>query len=150
MGTSKKCSDRGPSVRDDRSRRPVSGCLRGGPRRGGHRATSLSDPEPRDFELKGPQDYLTEADGHIERLIRRLARKFPADAFFGEECEDRRVGTCTWIVDPIDGTANFARGIPHFGISIGMLHEGEPALGIVCIPMSHETFAARRGGVARP
>ena len=71
------------------------------------------------FELKGPQDYLTEADGEIERLIRRrIARKFPDDAFFGEEGEERSVGTWTWVVDPIDGTANFARGVPHFGISV--------------------------------
>lgn len=101
------------------------------------------------FELKGPHDYLTEADGEIERLIRRgIARKFPADAFFGEEGEERSVGTCTWVVDPIDGTANFARGLPHFGICIGMLHEGEPALGVIGIPMSHEIFAARRGSGA--
>ena len=98
------------------------------------------------FELKGPQDYLTETDGEIERLIRRrIARAFPGDAFFGEEGEERSVGPCTWVVDPIDGTANFARGIPHFGVSVGMLHEGEPVLGVVSIPMFHETFVARRG-----
>ena len=98
------------------------------------------------FELKGPQDYLTEADGEIERLIRRrIARCFPEDAFFGEEGEQRSTGTFTWVVDPIDGTANFARGIPLFGISVGMLHEGEPALGVICIPMLDETFAALRG-----
>ena len=101
------------------------------------------------FELKGPQDYLTEADGDIERLIRRrIARRFPEDAFFGEEGEERSVGTFTWVVDPIDGTANFARGMSHFGVSVGLLHEGEPALGIICVPMSHEMFAASRGGGA--
>ena len=98
------------------------------------------------FELKGPQDYLTEADGEIERLIRRrIARRFPEDGFFGEEGEQRSTGTFTWVVDPIDGTANFARGIPLFGISVGMLHEREPVLGIICVPMIDETFAALRG-----
>ena len=98
------------------------------------------------YELKGPQDYLTEADGEIERLIRgRIAGSFPEDGFFGEEGEERSTGTFTWVVDPIDGTANFARGIPVFGISVGMLHEGEPVLGIICIPMLDETFAALRG-----
>ena len=102
--------------------------------------------EPGQYELKGPQDYLTEADGEIERLIRgRIVRSFPEDAFFGEEGEERSTGTFTWVVDPIDGTANFARGIPIFGISVGMLHEGEPALGVICIPMLVETFAALRG-----
>jgi len=101
------------------------------------------------FDLKGPQDYFTEADGEIERLIhRRIARSFPGDAFFGEEGEERSVGTYTWVVDPIDGTANFARKIPRFGVSVGMLHEGEPALGIICLPMCHEMFAACRGGGA--
>ena len=101
------------------------------------------------FDLKGPQDYFTEADGEVERLIRRrISRRFPADAFFGEEGEERAVGTYTWVVDPIDGTANFARGIPLFGISVGMLHEGQPALGVICIPMFDELFAARRGGGA--
>ena len=98
------------------------------------------------YELKGPQDYLTEADGEIERLIRRrIARRFPEDGFFGEEGEERSTGTFTWVVDPIDGTANFARGIPLFGVSVGMLHEGDPALGIICLPMLDETFAALRG-----
>ena len=98
------------------------------------------------FELKGPQDYLTEADGDIERLIRRrIVRTFPDDAFFGEEGEERGVGTWTWVVDPIDGTANFARGIPHFGVSVAVLHEREPVVGVVCVPMAHETFAACRG-----
>ena len=101
------------------------------------------------FELKGPQDYLTETDGEIERLIRRrIARSFPGDAFFGEEGEQRSVGTWTWVVDPIDGTANFARGISHFGISVGMLHEGVPVLGVIRLPLSREEFAARRGGGA--
>lgn len=98
------------------------------------------------YELKGPQDYLTEADGEIEQLIRRrIARRFPEDGFFGEEGEERSTGTFTWVVDPIDGTANFARGIPLFGISVGMLHDGEPALGVICVPMQDETFAALRG-----
>ena len=102
--------------------------------------------EPGQYELKGPQDYLTKADGEIERLIhRRIDRCFPEDGFFGEEGEERSTGTFTWVVDPIDGTANFARGIPLFGISIGMLHEGEPALGVICLPMQDEMFAALRG-----
>lgn len=97
------------------------------------------------FKLKGPQDYLTEVDGEIERLIRRrIARRFPRDAFFGEEGEERCVGTWTWVVDPIDGTANFARGVPEFAISIGLLHEEEPVLGVICLPPSQEVFAARR------
>ena len=103
----------------------------------------------REFELKGPQDYFAAADGEIELEIRRhITGKFPEDAFFGEEGEERSVGDCTWVVDPIDGTANFVRGIPHFAISVALLYRGQPALGIVAVPMTRELFAARRGAGA--
>ncbi len=100
------------------------------------------------FELKGHQDYLTEADGQVERLIEsRLAEAFPDDTFFGEE-EGGRYGARTWVVDPIDGTANFARGIPHFSISMALVEGGRPQVGVVLNPMAGEIFAARRGGGA--
>src|SRR4051812_11064843 len=59
------------------------------------------------FELKGLQDYLTEADAEVERLVaRKIAERFPGDTFFGEE-EGGEFSPRTWVVDPIDGTANF-------------------------------------------
>ena len=71
--------------------------------------------------FKGPQDYLTEVDGEVERLIAaRVQSLFPEDGFIGEEGDDRigRDGAAIWVVDPIDGTSNFARGAPHFCVSI--------------------------------
>ncbi len=68
-------------------------------------------------KFKGPQDYLTEVDGETEAFIaERLLRVFPADGFIGEESQGRPAGAggAVWVVDPIDGTANFARGVPHF------------------------------------
>jgi myo-inositol-1(or 4)-monophosphatase len=100
--------------------------------------------------LKGPQDFLTEVDGEVERLIAtRLHGLFPGDGFVGEEGEGRvaHVGHPTWVVDPIDGTANFARGIPHFCVSIALVDATRPLVGAVFDPALDELFAGHlRGG----
>ena len=101
--------------------------------------------------LKGPQDYLTEVDGEVERLIAtRLHRLFPEDGFIGEEGEGRvgHQGAPVWVVDPIDGTANFARGVPHFCVSIAAIVGREIEIGVIYDPMMDELFAARRGAGA--
>jgi len=101
--------------------------------------------------FKGPQDYLTEVDGEIERFIAtRLHATFADDGFIGEEGEGRvaKAGCPTWVVDPIDGTSNFARGVPHFCISIGAMLERAVEVGVIYDPMVDELFAARRGGGA--
>jgi myo-inositol-1(or 4)-monophosphatase len=100
------------------------------------------------YKLKGHQDFLTEADGAVERLITgRIAETFPDDTWFGEE-NGGRFSDHVWVIDPIDGTANFARGYPHFCVSIAFVEQGRPALGVICNPMLNELFAARRGGGA--
>lgn len=100
------------------------------------------------FELKGHQDYLTEADGEVERLIvQRLGEAFPGDTVFGEE-GGGRMSSRVWVIDPIDGTANFARGIPHFCVSIAFVEDGRTAVGAICNPMLNELYAAQRGGGA--
>lgn len=101
--------------------------------------------------FKGPQDYLTEVDGEVERLIAtRLHDVFPDDGFIGEEGEGRvgRLGAPVWVVDPIDGTSNFARGAPHFCVSIAAVVGREVEIGVIYDPMVDELFAARRGGGA--
>jgi myo-inositol-1(or 4)-monophosphatase len=102
--------------------------------------------------FKGPQDYLTEVDGETEALIaERLHAAFPQDGFIGEETEGRpaREHGAVWVVDPIDGTSNFARGTAHFCVSIACLAGSEVEVGVVYEPMRDELFAARRGGGAR-
>ena len=102
--------------------------------------------------FKGPQDYLTEVDGETEELIAwRLLRAFPTDGFIGEETKPRSAGQggAVWVVDPIDGTANFARGVAHFCVSIACVAAGEVEVGVIYDPMRDELFAARRGGGAR-
>lgn len=95
--------------------------------------------------MKGPQDFLTETDGRVEAFLRQtLADNFPADGFLGEEGGGEIVPRL-WVVDPIDGTANFARGIPHFCISIAFVDNGVIRLGGIANPATGETYFACRG-----
>jgi len=99
--------------------------------------------------LKGAQDWLTEADGAVERFLsERLAAMFPADGFQGEEGGKARQGALRWVVDPIDGTANYARGRPRFCVSLALLEDRTPLIGVLVAPAVGETFAARVGGGA--
>jgi myo-inositol-1(or 4)-monophosphatase len=103
---------------------------------------------PRRVRMKGPQDFLTETDAAVEQLIRgAIAETFPNDGFLGEETGGE-VRRDTWVVDPIDGTANFARGIPHFCVSIAFAREGVPEIGAICNPALGELHFARRGAGA--
>jgi myo-inositol-1(or 4)-monophosphatase len=102
--------------------------------------------KPIEVKLKGKQDYITEADGQVERLIiERLQARFPQDAFLGEEGGASGEGDALWVIDPIDGTANFAHRIPHFCVSIAFLCAGELALGAIAAPMYGELYRARVG-----
>jgi len=95
--------------------------------------------------MKGPQDFLTETDGQVEEHIRKtIAAAFPQDGFLGEEGGGAEAESM-WVVDPIDGTANFMRGIPHFCISIAFLHRGRVEIGGIANPASGEIYFARRG-----
>lgn len=99
--------------------------------------------------MKGPQDFLTETDGAVEAHIRnRIAETFPEDGFLGEETGGFP-GAQAWVVDPIDGTANFARAIPHFCVSIAFVANGEVQLGAIVNPVLDETYLARHGRGAR-
>jgi myo-inositol-1(or 4)-monophosphatase len=99
--------------------------------------------------LKGAQDWLTEADLAVEKLLaERLGEKFPEDGFQGEETGRGRTGTLRWVVDPIDGTANYARGSPRFCISVGLLEDRMPMVGVLVAPALGEVFAARQGAGA--
>jgi myo-inositol-1(or 4)-monophosphatase len=100
-------------------------------------------------KLKGAQDWLTEADGAVERLLSdRLSQAFPADGFQGEEGGTARTGSLRWVVDPIDGTANFMRGSKRFCISLGCLDGDTPVIGVIVAPALEETFASLQGNGA--
>lgn len=99
-------------------------------------------------ESKGHQDLVTIADQAVEALIRRrLSEAFPEDGFLGEESG----GTPTasfWSVDPIDGTGNFIRGIPVWGVSIGFVEDGKPSIGLIYFPVEDRLYKATAGGGA--
>jgi len=98
------------------------------------------------YSLKGRQDYLTVTDGAVEQFVReQIAMRFPGDGVLGEEAGGAVDGPRLWIVDPIDGTANFARQIPHFCISLGLLVDGALEAGAIYEPMHDELFIAQRG-----
>jgi myo-inositol-1(or 4)-monophosphatase len=101
--------------------------------------------------FKGPQNFITEVDGEVERLIQtRIIDVFPDDGFIGEE-GDGRVGkpdAPIWVVDPIDGTSNFARGTPHYCVSIACIVGRAVEAGVIYDPMLDELFCARRGAGA--
>lgn len=105
-------------------------------------------PQSRARVFKGPQDYILESDAEVERVIReRLITAFSKDSFFGEE-SGGDFGRDVWVVDPIDGTANFARGIPHFCISIAFVRDLRTEVGVIYQPATDELYVARRGGGA--
>jgi len=101
---------------------------------------------PPEVKLKGKQDFITAADGEVERLIiERLKARFPRDAFLGEEGGPEGEGSAVWVIDPIDGTANFAHRIPHFCVSIALVAERRLLLGAIAAPMYGELYRARAG-----
>ena len=108
---------------------------------------------PRDVQFKGLVDLVTDADRASEtRIANRLREAFPEHRILGEEgargaLEGERADPSPfrWLVDPLDGTTNYAHGLPHFAVSIGLERGGVPLLGVVYDPMRDEMFVAEQG-----
>lgn len=101
-----------------------------------------------EIEYKGAQDFVSRADRAVEELIAtKLAAAFPADAFFGEESAANMTGSLdrAWVVDPIDGTHNFLRGVRYYCVSIAYVENGRTEIGVVYDPEHDEMFHASRG-----
>lgn len=97
---------------------------------------------------KGPGDFVTKTDQKVEEIIiEELERARPGYNFLAEEggTTKEKKNEFTWIIDPIDGTANFMHGIPHFAISIGLEKNGEIIVGIIFDPIKNEMFYAEKG-----
>ncbi len=94
--------------------------------------------------------YVTDLDQDLERLIRdRLGSRYPDDALTGEEYASAGGGgPRRWSIDPIDGTGNMVHGLPLWAISIGLIVEGEPMLGVIAVPPLGELYWAVKGGGA--
>ena len=110
------------------------------------------------IDHKSARDVVTEADHLSEALILEAIRgAYPADAILAEETGEHRAvaGEAptsgrgrVWIVDPLDGTVNYANGIPFFCVSIGLVADGRPVVGVVRDPTRNESFAAAADGPA--
>jgi histidinol-phosphatase len=115
-------------------------------RRAGLLALGYYDAKPT-VEWKADQTPVTIADREGEQLLRsKLLETFPDDGFLGEESGERP-GTSgfRWIIDPIDGTKNFVRGIPIWGTLVGLEYKGETIAGVVEAPALNQSFRALRG-----
>ena len=94
-------------------------------------------------------DLVTEADLAVEaHLLGRLRARFPGDGFLAEESGVSAGNGRVWIVDPIDGTTNFAHRLPIFGITVALQEDQKLVLGVTRCPPLHETYWAVRGGGA--
>jgi len=94
---------------------------------------------------KGPSDLVTDADvASQNEIIKTIRAKFPDHCILAEETGDHKLesGDCQWIIDPLDGTTNFAHGIPIFCISIAFAVKGKTRVGIVLNPINGELFTA--------
>ena len=101
-------------------------------------------------EEKANLSFVTDLDFDMEKLLRtRLAGAFPDDVLTGEEyAPSGGTGPRRWSIDPIDGTGNLVHGLPLWAVSIGLIDDGEPTLGVIAIPPLGELFWATKGGGA--
>ena len=105
-----------------------------------------------EIEFKGQQDLVSVADRAVEDVIRsQLTDAFPDDDVIGEEggYATDRGGDHVWVIDPIDGTSNFLRGVPYWSVALAYVVRGRTELAVTYDPVHDELFAARRGRGAR-
>jgi myo-inositol-1(or 4)-monophosphatase len=102
------------------------------------------------IESKGHQDLVSDGDREVELFIRAaIAGAYPQDVIVGEEHEAVAGSTgYVWVIDPIDGTANFVRGIPAWEVVIACARDGETVVGVIHEPSTGETFHGHLGGGA--
>lgn len=109
-----------------------------------------SGPDQLEITSKSLQDFVTKADKTAELTIRKaLSGEFPADGFIGEESGGQTGAAGYWVVDPIDGTANYLRGLRHWGVCIAYVQNNQTVLGVVHDSPTDRIYAARLGGGAK-
>mgnify|MGYP001225988647 CR=1 FL=1 len=102
------------------------------------------------ISYKGPSNLVTDVDIESERQLKEsLCEEFPDFGFLGEESGEHGGKTgLRWIVDPVDGTRNYALGVPHFAVSIALVDRSETFIGVTYDPVRNELFHAIKGGGA--
>jgi myo-inositol-1(or 4)-monophosphatase len=107
-------------------------------------------PHAMGVSSKGTQNLVTRVDRECEELIAGAVFKdFPGDCILGEEGGlQNEGGRIVWVIDPIDGTTNFIRRIPQWCVSIGIVANAQPMIGVIYDPVHNELFHARKGSGA--
>ncbi|WP_087022852.1 inositol-1-monophosphatase [Thaumasiovibrio subtropicus] len=122
--------------------------IRAARKAGNHIAKSLEKTDSIHVSSKGLNDLVTNIDKEAEAIIiETIKASYPDHCFAGEELglAEGRDKECQWIIDPLDGTANFVRGLPHYAVSIALKMRGRMEVACVYDPMRNELFTATRG-----
>lgn len=107
--------------------------------------TFFAERDQLGLSTKQPNDFVSQADSDVEQFIRNaLFNAFPDDDVLGEEAGGT-LGERCWVIDPIDGTANFLRGSPLWGISLGYLQNNIPMIGVIAYPQLGIVLSANTG-----
>ncbi len=122
--------------------------IRAARKAGNHIAKSLEKTDSIEVSSKGLNDLVTNIDKEAEAIIvDSIKSSYPEHCFAGEELGviEGRDKECQWIIDPLDGTSNFVRGLPHYAVSIALKMRGRIEVACVYDPMRNELFTATRG-----
>ncbi|EJN6827972.1 inositol monophosphatase [Vibrio cidicii] len=126
--------------------------IRAARKAGNHIAKSLENVEKIESTLKGTNDFVTNVDKEAETIIiDTIKNSYPEHCIIAEEngTIDGKDKDVQWIIDPLDGTTNFVKGIPHFAVSIAVRIKGKTEVACVYDPMQNELFTAQRGSGAQ-
>jgi len=118
--------------------------------RGAGRIQMERRDESRSVEYKGDNDIVTDVDRLCEEyIVGELRKDFPGGEILAEEGGGTGGGAMRrWVIDPLDGTVNYAHGFPFFAVAVGLEEAGEPVLGVIYDPNRDELFAAAKGAGA--
>ncbi len=100
-----------------------------------------------ELKEKGPKDFVTDVDLESEKIIiNHIRENFPSHSFLSEESgKSKNSSQSKWIIDPVDGTHSYMRGLPNFGISIALEKEGQIIAGVIFLPVFGELLSAEKG-----
>ncbi len=97
-------------------------------------------------QMKGKFDFYLDADVEAEKaIIKILKNRYPEHAILAEESGKQGNSAYTWIIDPLDGTHNYAHGVPVFGTSIALQHKKDVVIGVIYLPVMNELYYAEKG-----
>ncbi|MBF4435990.1 inositol-1-monophosphatase [Vibrio anguillarum] len=126
--------------------------IRAARKAGNHIAKSLENTEKIETTQKGTNDFVTNVDKEAETMIiDTIKSSYPEHSIVAEEngLIDGKDKDVQWIIDPLDGTTNFVKGLPHFAVSIAVRIKGKTEVACVYDPMRNELFTAQRGAGAQ-